>query len=285
MARANDLSGRFKCGVSIPYEQNGDILEGSKRGHEHFGFDDGISQPGIRGRDLKGKLITPRHLDSSIPESLLYGYPGQDLVWPGEFVLGYPKAGPDRLLPGPADPTIPAWTRNGSFLVFRRLRQDVRLFWRTMRKTARGLAQMQGFAGMDHIRLASLLVGRWPSGAPVNRTPYRDRKSLGKNSFANNNFLFDSDAPSLQLANRHQDVYPRSKADPVGIACPWAAHIRKLNTRDSASDMGGRESTYNRRLLRVGIPFGKQLSDKCLEMDEAAENDLRGAGQFRTMRS
>ena len=280
-ARANALASRIEAaGLEILYRENGNVLAGNLRGHEHFGFDDGISQPGIRGRasGAPTDFITERYIDpAQIPEAWLYGYPGQDLIWPGEFVIGYPKAGPDPLLPGPPDPLPPGWTRNGSFLVFRRLRQDVRLFWRTMRENAKRLAGTRGFASMDTLRLASLLVGRWPSGAPVNRTPKRDHPSLGSDPFANNDFIFDSDTPMLPLTGGRKALYPKlqAKADPVGITCPWAAHIRKLNTRDSASEMGGRESTFNRRLLRVGIPFGKSLhdpDDKFARIDQDLEH-------------
>ena len=48
-------------------------------GHEHFGFKDGISQPGIRGIDPPDDPIgNPNQ-----------GHPGQDLLWPGEFIIGY----------------------------------------------------------------------------------------------------------------------------------------------------------------------------------------------------
>lgn len=100
-------------------------------GHEHFGFDDGVSQPGIRGRASKQAtdFITERHVDkAAYPEHWLFGYPGQTLVWPGEFVLGYPVSSPDPLYPGPIAQPFPDWLRNGSYLVFRRLRQDVGLF-------------------------------------------------------------------------------------------------------------------------------------------------------------
>lgn len=73
--------------------QDGDVREGAAAGHEHFGFDDGVSQPGIRGRAsaTPDDFITDRYIDASdIAAAWLYGYPGQDLVWPGEFVLGYP---------------------------------------------------------------------------------------------------------------------------------------------------------------------------------------------------
>ena len=48
-------------------------------GHEHFGFKDGVSQPGIRGLNSPDDPLAD-------PDQ---GYPGQDLLRPGEFVLGY----------------------------------------------------------------------------------------------------------------------------------------------------------------------------------------------------
>jgi hypothetical protein len=71
---------------------------------------------------------------------------------------------------------------------------------------------------MDDTHLASLLVGRWPSGAPVNRAQGADIPELGADAFANNNFQFDSDTPFLKLAGSHKDPYPQGKADPAGAA-------------------------------------------------------------------
>jgi Dyp-type peroxidase family len=261
------------CGVEVE-AQDGDARP-DLPGHEHFGFNDGISQPGIRGRASASAtdFITERHVDpSDTPAAWLYGYPGQDLVWPGEFVFGYPTTSPDPLLPGPIAHGGPAWTRNGSFLVYRRLRQDVAAFWTTMRDEAARLAALPGFTGMTDDRLAALLIGRWPSGAPVNRTPNKDLPALGTDPLANNYFLFDSDTPRLHLRNGSEDPFPAAKADPVGITCPWAAHIRKVNVRDSPSDMGGATATQNRRLLRVGVAFGPPLADKY----GAAEDPLHG---------
>jgi len=226
-------------------------------GHEHFGFSDGISQPGIRGRASRKKndFITDRRIDpQQLPESLFFGHPGQDLLWPGAFVLGQPEASPDPLIARVATPSVPRWTTNGSFLVFRRLVQDVGLFWRTMRKLARELSTMPGFEHVDADWLAARLVGRWPSGAPV--------PLLGVNSEANNHVRFDSDCRRLKLNSGYVDEFPMSTADPAGITCPWAAHIRKTNTRDSGSDTGGRDSTYKRRLLRVGVSFGPSLRER-----------------------
>jgi Dyp-type peroxidase family len=247
-------------------------------GHEHFGFDDGISQPGIRGRATTNgsDFITDRHIDpKQKPEHWLYGYPGQNLLWPGQFVFGYPGASPDPLRPGPIISISPDWTKNGSFLVFRRLRQDVSLFWKTMKSQAEELSKHDGFKTITEVELAAKLVGRWPSGAPVNRTPDKDDPKLGSSPFANNYFRFDSDTQPLPLVGEN-DKFKTATADPAGTTCPWAAHIRKVNTRDSGSDMGTQDSTYKRRLLRVGVPFGKPLADPYGNPEDDPEKGNRG---------
>lgn len=250
------------------------------QGHEHFGFDDGVSQPGIRGRASAdaSDFITDRFIDqNSAPfEASLYGYPGQSLVWPGEFVLGYPASGPDPRLPGPVSTVGPSWTRNGSFLVYRKLYQDVALFWNS-------IASMRTGAGGDAVfpndtALASRLVGRWPSGAPVSRTPNGDDENLGGDAYENNNFKFDSDTPNLSYKDSdgktHGTRFPAlmAKADPVGLTCPLAGHIRKVNTRDSSSDTGAALSTFARRILRVGLPYGPPIKDNYV--DDGASRGL-----------
>jgi Dyp-type peroxidase family len=276
--RAAQLEQRIeKAALQIVYHEAGNVREDLK-GHEHFGFDDGVSQPGIRGRASAAKqdFITERHIArTQQPEHFLFGYPGQDLVWPGVLILGHPGASPDPLIPGIPSPAVPEWTRNGSFLVFRRLRQDVGLFWRTMQQEAARLDTLPGFQNMTDEKLASRIVGRWPSGAPVNRVPAADNKKLGENCEANNNVRFDSDAWAMPLVSG-SDSFPQSKADPAGVTCPWAAHIRKVNTRDSGSDTGGRDSTYARRLLRVGVPFGKPLEDRYAQTQDDPERGDRG---------
>jgi Dyp-type peroxidase family len=278
-ARAKALMQSFRdVGLDVGSE-DGDVRTGNARGHEHFGFDDGVSQPGPRGLASirMGDYITDRHIDPrEMPESWLYGYPGQDLVWPGELILGYPATSPDPLVPGPVSRAEPGWTRNGAFLVYRRLRQDVGLFWHTMRDEAARLAALPGFSGLTDDVLAARLVGRWQSGAAVNRVPDGDNPQLGHDPFANNYFRFDSDTPSLRLRRRRRDPYPMAKADPVGVRCPWAAHIRKINTRDSASDLGANDATYNRRLLRVGIPFGPSLADRYADTADDPAQGNRG---------
>ena len=167
-AGARNLAARLKkARLQIEYSEAGDVRD-DLPGHEHFGFNDGISQPGIRGRasDAKDDFITGRHIAAKQqPEHSLFGYPGQDLVWPGVLILGHPATSPDPLVPGLPSAAVPGWAKNGSFLVFRRLRQDVGLFWRTMKRKPR-LANLPGFQGMTDDILASRIVGRWTSARP-----------------------------------------------------------------------------------------------------------------------
>ncbi len=250
-------------GMTVLYEEQGEKL--NPRGAEHFGFKDGVSQPGVRGRlsDRPDDYVTPRTIDpTAIPEAWMYGLPGQYLVWPGEFVFGYAGQGADPLLPGTVNLPGPAWSRNGSYLVFRRLRQDVAAFWAFAAEQGQALAQQQGFEGMTMSRFASNLIGRWPSGAPVSRIPEQDVPKLGADRLANNHFGFAADSTALPLLDGGTtNGYPEAKADPIGLTCPLVAHIRKVNSRDTGNDQGGRRASFNRRLLRRGLPFGPPLPD------------------------
>jgi len=266
-------------------------------GHEHFGFLDGVSQPGLRGRlsDNPNDVLTPRQN----PNNRGQGKPGQDLLWPGEFVFGYPgqDAGAASIAePGPLTTAGPRWARNGSFLVFRRLRQDVFGFHSFLRNEA-------GALGLSAAKFGSKLVGRWRSGAPVLRDPNTDLIDLAGNDCANNNFEFGDETdpvPPPGFPNPFDcvdDVFPQSPGDKNGLRCPFAGHIRKAYPRDDearaqdvcfnepeetkkvcgdlhdpiaaeapggaaegdgvAPDVPNEEDTQTHRLLRRGIPFGK----------------------------
>ena len=253
--------------LALLYEERGDDLPGDLSGHEHFGFKDGISQPGVRGRlpEPPHDFITPRLIDPQDPLAPFFAKPGQPLVWPGQFLFGYVRQ--HDLLPSATVPPreAPEWAKNGSFLVFRRLRQDVSRFWRFMEDTAARLAaSAPGFEDLEAVQLASMLVGRWPSGAPVIRTPDADNPALAE-LLAANHFGFDQ--PSRRIAFDPQtgippDTLPLAPDDRDGFVCPQAAHIRKVNPRDIATDQGNSVDTLQRRILRRGIPFGRVLEDR-----------------------
>jgi deferrochelatase/peroxidase EfeB len=193
-------------------------------GHEPFGFVDGVSQPSI---DWKG------HRSPGTPDDLEFG----NLITAGEFLLGYENeyqrftarptiaanAQADAPLPPAADdPTQSDVGRNGAYLVFRQLRQDVRSFWRFAQDRA-GPAGAQG--------LAEAMVGRKISGDPleaVSATPIAGVGST-KTALTQNNFTFG--------------------ADPDGQACPLGAHIRRANPR--TADMPGGKGDVISRILRM----------------------------------
>jgi Dyp-type peroxidase family len=246
-------------GLRLLFEQRGDTLPGPLRGHEHFGFKDGVSQPGVRGKvsTAPGDFITPRYLDPADPRARFFARPGQLLVWPGQFLLGEPRQHTEHLYNSvPAATNFPRWAALGSYLVCRRLRQDVPAFW----KFAIGAASA---LGMPAQKFASLLVGRWPSGAPIMRTPAADNAALADDIWANNHFIFDDNTrPSMlrPIPGYGGDAFPQATADLLGAVCPHFAHIRKTNPRDSATDLGKPHDSMLRMILRRGIPFGDPIA-------------------------
>lgn len=234
--RADELVASARAaGLEQSYREPGSTVP--DRGFEHFGFRDGVSQPGVLGT-LAGapdRPLTPRSIPDERP--IPHSAPGQPLVWPGEFVFGYPGQGnlPRRGGPVPRagdDDETTAFAQHGSLLVFRRLRQDIGAFRRFLEAGAEDLAR-QGAGDMTPERLAALIVGRWPSGAPVTRTPDRDDSQLGGDRVRNNDFDFGDDVQ--------------------GTRCPLAAHVRKVNPRAGPADVS---VPLQKRLLRRGIPFG-----------------------------
>src|SRR5262249_55903622 len=69
------------AGCEVIYSENGHGLDNGK---EHFGFRDGISQIGVRGRlsSVADDYLTLRYLAPEDPDSALLAKPGQPLVWP-----------------------------------------------------------------------------------------------------------------------------------------------------------------------------------------------------------
>jgi len=196
--------------------------------HEHFGFRDGISQPVMVG--------------SGQTESAL------NTIQPGEFLLGYvnehgqlterpllqPDDDPDRLLPRD-ESHRPDLGRNGTYLVMRQLRQDVRGFWRWADQASRA---PDGSADPEAMtRLAAKMVGRWPGGAPLVLAPERDDQALARA----NDFAYQG-------------------PDPEGLRCSIGAHVRRAHPRDSLDPKPGTQQSVavgkRHRLIRRGREYG-----------------------------
>jgi Dyp-type peroxidase family len=244
--------------LEVIFEQRGDTLSGDLRGHEHFGFKDGVSQPGVRGKlsSAPGDYITPRYLSATDSRRLYLAKPGQQLVWPGQFLLGEQRQSTeDQVNAGSAAVNFPKWAKRGSYLVVRRLQQDVPAFYAFV---CRGASRV----GLTQEKFAAMLVGRWPSGAPILRVPGADNPALGDDDFANNHFIFDDNARPSSLnpiPGYPGDTYPQAAADFLAQVCPHFAHIRKVHPRDTATEMGKPADSFARLILRRGIPYGPQL--------------------------
>lgn len=224
--------------VQVVYQEIGRVRP--QRGHEHFGFLDGVSQPGIRGLTARQNPANPDQ-----------GLPGQDLLWPGEFVFGYPGQSPDQAVeaPGP-EPEMPhPWMCDGAFMVFRRLNQRVPEF--------HAFLETQGEAlGLDPALLGARMVGRWQSGAPVMIAPLQDDPLVGEDPLRNNDFEFGGDAKQRR--------------------CPYAAHIRKTYPRDDLEGVvpNGEAGVQTHRIKRAGIPFGPEVQED--EAEDRATKRERG---------
>jgi Dyp-type peroxidase family len=203
-------------GVTVSGEQVGAALEG---GREHFGFADGFAQPAIEGSDA--------------PQLPGQGAPGKDGRWrpirAGEFVLGYP----DEEGALPAAPPPDELSRNGSYLVYRKLHQDVAGFRRQL------AAGAEVYAGGDAELLAAKIVGRWRDGTPVDRSPARPDPGMVADPERNNAFDYAGDT--------------------AGLRCPVGAHVRRANPRLGVPFEG--KLVNRHRLVRRGIPYGDPLPD------------------------
>jgi Dyp-type peroxidase family len=199
-----------------PYDvgHNGRVKRIAHR-KEHFGFRDGISQPFL---DLE--LHDP---------PIGGGSPGRSRTWspvsPGEVYL-------DRLDEDgniPQQPLHPLLREGSTFVVFRKLEQDIpgfRIF----------LGKQRSADKSAQTRLASQFVGRWPNGTPLVLAPDAPLELGSDPEGKINDFLYAAD-------------------DPKGANCPLGAHVRRTNPRDT----GGTGDVRRHRILRRGIAYGGAL--------------------------
>jgi Dyp-type peroxidase family len=241
----------------------GDTLGGDLNGHEHFGFKDGISQPAIRGRrkSAPDTFVTERILDPNSSLAGAYARPGQVLLWPGQILLGQLRQNGSSPQPLPPQQLPADWIRNGSFMVLRLLEQDVPGFWNTMSSYALNVLGRNDDKALDWI--GARIVGRWRSGAPITRSPNMDDPSFIDDNRIVNDFGFRNAGikPSLIKGQPPLPDLPLSISDPNGDICPFAGHIRKVNPRDDAVELGAPGEVLARLLVRRGVPYGPAYPD------------------------
>lgn len=190
-------------GVTVLVRQNGHGQHNdNEEGIEHFGYVDGRSQPIFLVEDLAAEKL------------------GKDGIttWDAAFPIGRAIV---------ADPAAPTPARHfGSYFVFRKLEQNVKLF----KKEEEKLATRLGLTGDDAERAGAMIVGRFEDGTPL----------------------------AVQFAEGSCHPVPNDfdySSDPEGGKCPFFGHIRKMNPRGS----GGFEPPATERLhimARRGQTYG-----------------------------
>lgn len=170
---------------------------------EHFGYFDGISNPLFTKDDLQGERPENRNRDR----------------W---------DAGAPLSLALTDDPFTTEPDAFGSYLVYRKLGQDVGVFNDRVMALAAALGTNPNLAG-------AMVVGRFKDGTPV--------------------IASDTANPGLGVLNDFD-----YEADRKGSRCPAQAHIRKTNPRGT-QPIFDLESERTRRIVRRAIPYGKPMPD------------------------
>lgn len=216
-----------RAGALVVFEQPGATLPGPRKGKEHFGFKDGVSEPAVRGFDA------PDPKDGHYAKD----HPGTRLIEAGEFVIGEPMA-PTHSPETYAYDSMPPWMKNGSFAVLRRLEQDVPGWWAQIDMCLRELKERKVVSQSTTGEwLAARMVGRWRSGASVAKCPVKPTNT--PDAVPDNDFDYLDDRD--------------------GLGTPLFSHLRKTNPRAGLVVDGkpvGEEFIDARRIMRRGIPYG-----------------------------
>jgi Dyp-type peroxidase family len=202
-------------GLTVIYDDLGGFMPDAR---EHFGYADGFAQPEIEGAGL------PSQPGDGAPLSEGHWRP----LHAGEFILGYPDE--ENVLPDA--PTPDQLATNGSFLVYRKLHQDVAAFRAQLARAA------ELYPGGEEL-LAAKIVGRWRDGTPIDLSPEHPDAAIVADGDRNNAFSYTTDS--------------------AGLRCPVGAHVRRANPRDSLPFEG--KLVNRHRLIRRGIPYGDPLPE------------------------
>ena len=233
------------------------IIDGKITAKEHFGYTDGISDPYFKGSGSNpANLIgggKPTRRDPATPQ-------GWEPLETGEFILGYR----DETQELPISPVPRLLSYNGTFMVYRKLHENVGSFNRYMREVG---ADFPGGAEA----LVAKMSGRWRNGAPTVSFPTQQEADA---------FIADLEAARIALKNATTEAQKAQalttfnslckqltgfnfNQDINGARCPMGSHIRRTNPRGCLEY--GVTKAYNtpgaldnrRRILRRGLPYGE----------------------------
>ncbi|KIK62637.1 hypothetical protein GYMLUDRAFT_506542 [Collybiopsis luxurians FD-317 M1] len=188
---------------------------------EHFGFRDGISKPEIKGYTF----------DDELP----IRFPGSPIADPGCLLMGR-KGDLEKS-------RRPAWAVDGSFLVFRKLKQYVPEFHNFLRQNGTKLYPDLKPDDASH-KLGARMFGRWKSGTPVVLSPERDDESISNDDKQVNNFQYPADQSTCPFAAHTQKSYPRNNLPGSNdhlfrrASIPYGAELDASETSTTKNDRG-----------------------------------------------
>lgn len=228
---------------------------------EHFGFVDGISDPYFKGCGSPPEHVIGEGKPTREDPRTLAGW---EPLETGEFVLGYR----DEAYEYPYAPVPNTLARNGTFMVYRKLHQNV-ASWR-----AYTAAAAEGYAG-GQAKLEAKMVGRWHNGAPL--AEFRTKAEA--DAYGERLQTVRAELREVQDPERRQVLQKEYAAlrlkmkafnyddDLNGGACPLGAHVRRANPRGALEfGQSGAFQTKGalvnrRRILRRGLPYGESPPD------------------------
>ncbi len=177
---------------------------------EHFGYADGLSQPLFLKDDID-KAMRRGGIDRWNPLAPLSSI----------------------LVPDPLGGKHFAY---GSYLVFRKLEQNVAAFHKRLAELAKAIDN----DNPDVARAGAYVVGRFQDGRPLalEKATESTDANMPVQRAVTNNFRYEDDVE--------------------GTRCPMHAHIRKLNPR--AGDGFGAANSSVCQVVRRGIPYGRSTA-------------------------
>jgi deferrochelatase/peroxidase EfeB len=247
---------------SAPYQELTAIMARGADGKvfpcpkEHFGYTDALGDPVFEG-EYPGDF----EKDAAHGNGAVDGAGNWRPLATGEFLLGYPDEAQE--IAGAAMPLD--FSRNGTFMAYRKLHQNVMAFRKFITETAVPFGAVFGIGNPRDAEetLIAKIAGRWSDGVPLARAPTVDEWRK-----------FNAQYPEVSPEKNLAGYRARSKAvidfiykeDPQGLKCPITSHMRRVNTRDGLAPSGTEGSVLNnrRRILRRGLPYGdsaKSVSD------------------------
>jgi deferrochelatase/peroxidase EfeB len=219
---------------------------------EHFGFTDAISDPAFEGQVPPGEAAL-----RCVGQGKSDGQGHWSPLATGEFLLGWPDEAQE--IPGAAMPL--SFSRNGTFMAYRKLHEDVHAFegWVSDNAAIFQAVWQLSSPGEAEELFRAKLVGRWRDGVPLIAAPDFDSWQQ-----------FNRDYPqpidgSINAERQHRLVAFGYRDDLAGLHCPIGAHSRRMSTRDmldphvtdpNPKNRAGSALNNRRRILRRGLPYG-----------------------------